>query len=430
MSNELFSRRIEIMKKMLLMIVMLCLTAAISFSAGQSGAITEAVTIDFWYGVWWEGIWYEQFRDAFQEKYPDIRVNGTGYGDPAILDALYVASASKTGPDAYFIWFGWQHWPLVEAGFALDLTEYNKEYQWDKKMNKSALDLATYKGKLWGVPYAQLSMLLWARKDLLDKYNAGKTPGSMAELRTFGDKLAAQDIALAATASVPGFQLLRYTQMIIESHVGVPYMDKLYALDKTTTWDTPEVVAALRELKLWSDKYFQSGFLGTKPFETRIAWYNGKAAIEFQGPWYETNMQKDGQNFEVVLFPFPVDSEPVRLDSYIQQISVTASSEHKDEAVKLADFWASLETHTRFADIMPYPSAAIGFNFPASRPLTKKIAEWQAKMPATPPWDGGLPLEFAGVVYEVQDSVCNGTMTPEAGAKRMQEWWANFLKTQ
>ena len=87
------------MKKILLLVILLFLTSAVVFSGGQSGAKTEAVTIDFWYGVWWDGVWYEQFRDAFQEKYPDIRLNGTGYGDPAILDALYVASASKTGRD-------------------------------------------------------------------------------------------------------------------------------------------------------------------------------------------------------------------------------------------------------------------------------------------------------------------------------------------
>jgi raffinose/stachyose/melibiose transport system substrate-binding protein len=429
-SSQLFSRRIKKMKKMLLMVVMLFLTAAIAFSGGQSGGKTEAVTLDFWYGVWWEGQWYEQVRDAFYEKYPNIRINGTGYGDPAILDALYVASASKTGPDAYFLWFGWQQWPLVEAGFTLDLTEYNKQYRWDQKINKGALDLATQEGKLWGVPFAQLSMVLWARKDLLDKYNAGKIPGSMAELRAYGDKLKEQNIALAASASVDGWQLLRYTQMIIESHVGVPYMDKLYALDKASTWDSPEVVAALRELKLWGDKYFQKGFLGTKPNETKVPWYNGEAAIEFQGPWYEEGMETDGQDFEVVIFPFPVDSQPVRLDSFIEQVAVTASSEHKDEAVKLADFWSDVETHNRFADIIPYTSAAVDFEVPDSKPLSKKIAEWQSQMPATPPWDGGLPMEFANVVYEVQDSVCNGSMTPEQGAKHMQEWWDNFLKTR
>ncbi len=416
------------MKKRFVCIVVLLVLAYLGFAEGKTEAAAGSapVTLTFWGMVPWQSQdWFQPLMDSFYQKNPDIKVQFTGYGDPAILDALYAAAASKTGPDVYFLWFGWQQWPLVYAGFTEDLTGYKAKYKWDERISASALALASRDGKLWGIPFAQQALVLWARKDLLDKYNGGKVPDSMAELRAFGDKLAVDKIALAATASVDGWHLLRFTQMIIESHVGTAYMDRMYALDPTTSWDTPEVVSALAELKTWSQKYFQAGFLGTKPQETKIPFYNGKAAIEYQGTWMERNMKRDGQTFPVVPFFFPVDSTPRRVDAYLQQLCVTSASKHKAEGVRLADFWSIMDTQQQIADKIPWNPSLIGFKFPEPISAGNKLAQGLGGMPATPPWDGGLPLEFVNYVYEVQDGIAGGTMTPEQGAKRMQQGWAD-----
>jgi raffinose/stachyose/melibiose transport system substrate-binding protein len=394
-------------------------------------ATAAPVELKFWYPTWWDGdnAPWVPFTEAFVKANPGVKMTGTPYGDPAILDNLYIASASKTGPDMYFIWLGYQQWPLVNAGFTKDITSYNKTYQWDKKLAKGAMDSVTYKGKIWGVPYCLQSMVFFARKDLLDQYNGGKIPQSMAELRAWGDKLNAAGKRLATTASLDGWHLLRYTAMFVENAVGVDYMNKLINLEGT--WDTPKVVAALKELKLWGDKYFQPGFQGIKPGDSKIEFYNGNAAIEFEGAWNEDTLKTDGYgDLPVVAFPIPTDSKPWRLNSFPEQISVTTLCKNPDTAVKLADFWSLLDTQNTFRGQYSWTPAAIGFKWAADQPLHQAIADMQAKYGATPPWDGGLPMEFANVVYEVQDNVIAGKMTPEQGAKRLQQGMEEYKAKQ
>lgn len=421
------------MKKLLLLLCLLLAVTLTAFAGGQrdkkGGAPT--VTLDFWYPTWWDAEPRAYvLAEGFMEKYPYVKINGTPYGDPAILDNLYIASASKTGPDIYFLWLGYQQWPLVDAGFTLDLTNYNKQYQWDKKLKAAAIQSVSYKGKIWGVPFCLQSMVLFGRKDLIDKYNNGKTPESMADLHAFGDRLKAAGKYLAVTASLDGWHLLRFSSAFIENYVGVPRMDKLLMLEPG--WDSPEVVQGLKEVKLWGDKYFQPGFQGIKPGDAKIAWYNGNAAIQHEGAWIEGTLKADGylDKVEVVTFPFPMDSRPLRINSFPEQLAVTTRCKNPDEAVMLADWWASLEATNKYKDVVPWAPACLGYQYDPEMKIRIAVDELSKKYGAFPPWDGGLPMEFANVVYEVQDSVIAGTMTLAQGAKRLEAGMAEYRAKQ
>jgi raffinose/stachyose/melibiose transport system substrate-binding protein len=410
-------------KRLMATVMIVACAAGGLFGAGKT-------TLEFWYPDTWEGEGraYDAVK-AFQSENPGIVINGTPYGDPAILDNLYIASASKTGPDVYFIWLGYQQWPLVNAGFTRDLTPYNARYQWTKKLKKGAIDGVTYKGKMWGVPFNLWSMTFITRRDLLDKYNGGKIPQSMAELRSWGDRLYADGKRLATAASLDGWQLLRFTQTFIGNYVGNATLDKMLNLEGS--WDTPQVVAGLRELKLWADKYFQPGFQGVKPSDTKIEFYNGNAAIMFDSPWLQASLNEDGyKDLEVVAFPIPTDSKPWRLDSFPEQISVTTRCKNPDAAVQFADYIARLDTMNRYAKQFSWSPAAVGYQYGGDQPLHRAVSALQDTYGSTPPWDGGLPMEFANVVYEVQDNVCAGKITPEQGAKRLQQGMQEYKAKQ
>jgi raffinose/stachyose/melibiose transport system substrate-binding protein len=429
------------MRRALVVLAVLTCAIGVVFASGKAdtGAAPAApVELQFWYPTWWdagpEGAGSEDAAPMtavkqFQADNPNIVIKGTPYGDPAILDNLYIASASKTGPDMYFIWLGYQQWPLVNAGFTLDLTSYNSTYKWTQKLLKGAMDSVTYKGKIWGVPFQLQSMIFWARKDMLDKYNSGKVPQTMDELRGMGDRMYADGKRLATTASLDGWQLLRYTGAFVENYVGVDYMNKLLNLEGT--WDTPQVVQALKELKLWGEKYFQPGFQGIKPGDAKIEFYNGNAAIQYEGAWIEGTLKTDGYaDLPVVGFPIPTDSKPWRINSFPEQLSVTTMCKNPDAAVKFIDYIAKLETANKYAAAFSWTPAAIGYKFGPDQPLHQQVNDLQTKYGAYPPWDGGLPMEFANVVYEVQDNVIAGKMTPEQGAKRLQQGMEEYKAKQ
>jgi raffinose/stachyose/melibiose transport system substrate-binding protein len=400
------------MKKLLLALGLCVMVTAFAFAA-------DSVTLEFWdHMIDKVGT---AFVADFQAKYPNITIKRTYYGDPAINDALFVAAATGTGPDVFYDWSGYTLWPLVDGGLAMDLTKYMAQYQWDKKIQKGALDLARYKGGIWGMPFAYSTMPLQARKDMLNKYNNGKIPTSMAEFTAWGDRMAKDGIALICTAGVDGWHFMRIVQMIIENFTGPAYFDKL--MNNEATWNAQKVYDAFAEVKKWADKgYFQPGFLGIKPGEAKIALYGGKAACSIEPQSFEANLKNDGGNpDDYVAFAFPIDSRPQRAESYITIMGASAKGKHPDEAVKWLDYCSSLETQTKFKDLINWNPACIGYQIPAAQKLVIAMNKIAATLGAQTMMDQGLPFEVVGKEFEAQEKIVLGQITPQQAADMIQK---------
>src|SRR5882724_10961431 len=77
------------------------------------------VTVNFW-GIATQP--WQVMIDAFQKKYPNIKIKWTKYSTDEIKQALRVASAAGKMPDAWFNWGGSLASPYEEGGHALELT--------------------------------------------------------------------------------------------------------------------------------------------------------------------------------------------------------------------------------------------------------------------------------------------------------------------
>ena len=110
---------------------------------------------------------------------------------------------------------------------------------------------------------------------------------------------------------------MRIVQALIEKYAGSEVHDRLLVLEED--WTHPAVIQAFTKYKEWVDKgFFPDGFLTALPGETQLLVYAGEAAMDIQGPWYETNIIRDGQDINNYgFFPMPLTDGANRMSAFI-----------------------------------------------------------------------------------------------------------------
>src|SRR5437016_546047 len=101
---------------------------------------------------------FDPVVDAFNKQYANITVKLTKFGTDEMKQALRVGASSGKMPDLWFNWGGSLASPYDKAGLALDLTPRINELKLDEILIPSAIKLAEYNDKLYGVPNRLVSM--------------------------------------------------------------------------------------------------------------------------------------------------------------------------------------------------------------------------------------------------------------------------------
>ncbi|WP_165452761.1 ABC transporter substrate-binding protein [Paenibacillus thalictri] len=384
-----------------------------------SGA--SKVTIDFWVATGNQETAVKNAAEDFKKLNPNIEVKITSHATDPHKEALKVAAASGTLPDGWFNWGGSLGSYFPENGFSLDLTEYAKQNNWSQKYVKSAMDLATFKNQLSGVPFHIYGMGVFYRKDVFEKLGL-KPPATFQEFEDLMAKLKAGGITPISSGGKGGWMPMRFMEGVIEHFAGPDLHDKLGKME--ASWNDPAVVKAYQKWKEWSDKgYFPKGFLTLEPSEAKIALYKGTAAMMLEGPWFDGNVIADQQNPESFgYFSLPTDQNPNRVSSFVEmfQINKKSPKEKQEAAIKFAEYITSIDNVKKNGEVLGAPMATI------DAPLSDKLIHVPQiveglKKGVYLVTDQALPQEIVQKFFQAQDSIVTGEMTPEAAAKFMQD---------
>ncbi len=221
--------------------------------------------------------------DAFEKAHPTIKVDYQSVPFDNLNSTLDARIANKGGdPDVY-----WADQPRISAlaarGEAEDLT---KVFSGDKsKFDPTAYDAGVYQNKLWALPIANSTQLLYYNKTLLKK--AGLTnPSASTDQRMTWEQLTTDATKAKAAGAQYGFlfgQFDRYYQLEplpvqLGGSVGATGKDNL-----TPDFTSDQWVKAFT----WYGSLFSSGVApkGMKSEETDPAFVAGRAAYMVEGPW-------------------------------------------------------------------------------------------------------------------------------------------------
>lgn len=351
-----------------------------------------------------------------------------GSGAAVYPDKLRTQLLGGKGPDIWRIWGGQIGSPFAKAKQALDLSPYYQKYGWDSKINTAAIAGMTFDDVKVGVPYLALGIGAWYNKSLFAKAGVSAPPTTYAELEAVNDKLVAVGVTPLATGGKYGWHVMRLFEYLLEHTAGPDLHDKL--LTGAESWDRPEVVEAFTLFKKWQDKkWMPQGALGLDPADIEPGYVQGKTAYTITGPWTEAqsilSAKKNPAGFGC--FQLPTEKTPARHSGFVEGYMINAKSGNPDKAAALLDFIVQPEvvkalqiTASTVKGAEPDPKAL---------PLS---AEWAEKYGSNPFYtiqDQAFPKKQADQYFSVQSDLLQGSMAPDAAAKKMQEIVSAWAKS-
>jgi raffinose/stachyose/melibiose transport system substrate-binding protein len=194
------------------------------------------------------------------------------------------------------------------------------------------------------------------------------------------------------------------------------------------------VVNAYERFQKWiNNGWVVPDFLTVSPDDSRWPWYQGEAAMILEGIWYERNLKDDEQdlaNFD--FFLPPTEHEPLRYSAFPEQLMIAKDSKHPDEAAAFINFWVNPETQQKYVELIGARTAVAGIKPDCEEwPLTCKWRDiLSTSQEVYPPTDQAFVKELMDGFFEVQDNIVAGKLTPEEGAKLMQQRVEEFKASQ
>jgi len=394
----------------------LLLSVAFAIAASSPG-LAEPITLQLWSNS--SNPVYKDIVADFEAANPEVNVEFTPYSTNQYLQNLQVAATNRTLPDVFFEGLGatLAH-QFIDNGLILNLDDAAKAGGWADRYVPLSVDLLKWNGSWYEVPATVLGMGIFYRKDIFEKYGIA-VPTTFEELEAAAAKLKENDVTPISIGGKGSWMTMRFTDALIENFGGPEFHDSLYT--KEGDWTAEPVVRAFKVLKDWTEKgYFTNGFLSIDPGTNYVSWFQGKAAMVFEGPWEDSVIIGQGQDMSKFgFFPFPTTGKP-RLSSFAQGWMVAANTKYPDEAINLATYLTSTEVLTKFADRLDGPFANLEVAPPESQPNQRMIKELMSKQEGYPPTDQRFPQEMVNTFFEHQDAVVAGTETPEEAAAAIQ----------
>ncbi|WP_159085108.1 ABC transporter substrate-binding protein [Planctomonas deserti] len=252
---------------------------------GEGGSATSG-TVDWW-GWTPEQAVAEEYITAFNEEYPDIKVNFRQLTIDGYEAALRPALASNTGPDLFDIAPGAQFVQFGPNG--TDLTEQVTEAlgdDWEDQLAPIGVaGLTDEDGALRGIPVGStFAGPVWINQQIFDEQGL-TPPTTVDEWVSVCDKLEAADIG----CFVQGASQVAFDQDTIQA-IADTINPGLFtkATRGEAEWTDPDLVEAFTTWqRLFDEGIMQEGALGVQQYpDANNAFMAQDYAMVMMGTWY------------------------------------------------------------------------------------------------------------------------------------------------
>ena len=151
--------------------------------------------------------------------------------------------------------------------------------------------------------------------------------------------------------------------------------------------------------------------------------------MAFEGQWFERNvLQNELDNSLFGFFPFPSGGTN-RMSAFVEmyQFNANLTDAELDAAIRWMDYYYGEDTINAHPENYKYPVPIQAIGVPEANVNTKEMVETIAENGSFTITDQAFPTEVASVLFNVQDEVALGSMTPEEGAAAIQEAIETYL---
>jgi raffinose/stachyose/melibiose transport system substrate-binding protein len=364
----------------------------------------------------------QHIADDFTKK-TDITVDIQTLPFENMRTIIQTQLRSGEGPDV----FNWGSGPgfggaLAKAGLLMDLSDAYTKYGWD--VYDFAKKTVTEGDVVYGVPGELETIGVFYNKDMFAKMGLS-APKTLSDLEAAAAAAKAAGVVPMAAADKEGWEGGHYLSMALASEAGPDEM--LSIINGDESWDSPAVVDAFNLWKGYNDK----GYLVKSPtsvdYDTATAqFWSGDALMLPTGSWLVGEID-DNAKFDVGYIPFPGPSDQGTFSAGLGSgPMISASSSHKDAALKFVDFLASAAhgawTVENLHTIPPIPIDTTNLKV---SPLFAQVLATTAELAKTGTFGRNIDVLVTDAVnkamYDGFQGILTGQMTPEEAAAGMAD---------
>lgn len=349
------------------------LMSAVISASVFSGGIASAADLNFWSWRQEDIKAYEEIIAAFEETHPDIHVTYTAHEATNYNTILTTALAGGAGPDIIHTRSYGSLEQVAAAGYLEPLNDH--------------VDLSTLSadellgttlradGKVYAVPFASQTVLVYVNKDLFDANNVA-IPTTWDEFIAASKALKAAGVTPLANGSAAGWTMEIMSGAFMPNFYGKEFFGDVTS--GKTDFEDARFVTALEKFAELKD-YMPQGFEGVDYATMQQLFIAGQAAMFVGGSWELPGFTKAGLNFDIMPAPSATGSGMVAtfLDG---GYGVNAASENKEAALEFIRFTATQPFAQMLTDKLGNVAAVDGAV--SSDPMLQKVAKFHKN--ATP----------------------------------------------
>lgn len=367
--------------------------------------------------------------EAYTKEHPNVTIEISYLDTNTLKNNAMAAAASNTLPDCFYSYSGTIGAYYPENGYAMDLSTYAQSHNWNELFLAPALELASWDGKIYGIPMTYNTFDVMYRSDLFQQFGL-EEPTTWEAFENCLAVLKENGITPWAVGANGNWDLQRVFSLVLEAHGGAAVNDAL-CVDWTEDWSTNEAVrASFEKIKEWYDKgYFLEGFLTLTPNDARNLWYQGQAGMRVDGfVWNMISNDRDMSQYGVFHIPSALDGQTTRCSTYNTCVMLNPGLTEEQFSVAL-DFFEFALTNPDFDSYKSYPVAYKAVSHPDAEgfELLEEILEDNELYGTMPTFDTALPTEVHTKFSSAMEMYITGAIDVQEAMSMVQSELDGFI---
>ena len=338
----------------------------------------------------------ETVINNFNAANPGIKVNFVQVPDTATV--LQSRAQLNEMPDMFGCTTGNMFELMFEDGIIMDLT--GQEFL--SSVEPSSLEMSTYNGKNWRLPYSLSCYGLYVRTDIFEEQGLA-LPTTWDELMDVCEKLTAAGITPFALPDKTMVYQRMERMMSFMSEDDTEF--KQIAAGELEAKDS-KLLQNYANAALQIVNYMTPESLGAEYTESYQQLIAGQAAMTINGGWSLASLKDDDPDIKVALIPMPnpTGEESKVVVSIDTNFCISSSTKHPEECLKFFEYLAQPEVAQVYANKEGSPCVINGVTVstPELSVISEAMAEGKICLSQNAIWPSGFRKALGNVATELE----------------------------
>ena len=338
----------------------------------------------------------ETVINNFNAANPGIKVNFVQVPDTATV--LQSRAQLNEMPDMFGCTTGNMFELMFEDGIIMDLT--GQEFL--NNVEPSSLEMSTYNGKNWRLPYSLSCYGLYVRTDIFEEQGLA-LPTTWDELMDVCEKLTAAGITPFALPDKTMVYQRMERMMSFMSEDDTEF--KQIAAGELEAKDS-KLLQNYANASLQIVNYMTPESLGAEYTESYQQLIAGEAAMTINGGWSLATLKDYDPDIKVALIPMPnpTGEESKVVVSIDTNFCISSSTKHPEECLKFFEYLAQPEVAQVYADKEGSPCVINGVTVstPELSVISEAMAEGKICLSQNAIWPSGFRKALGSVATELE----------------------------